>query len=230
MTLSAATPMIRAIVFDFDGTLVDASEVICASLNAILRDHSLPEQPTPWIRAQIGRPLREVFAHCDPRASQADIDAYIDEYRIVFRPLSRPMSRVIPGVPEALDTLPAEVRLGIATSRKVDGAAYILEGLGLLGRFGALVGIDEVTHVKPDPEPVLLALKLLGVAPHEAMMVGDTPDDVQAGIRAGATSVGVTTGAHRAGVLAEAGAHHVIGSMAHLPALVRAATEQPQRT
>jgi phosphoglycolate phosphatase len=83
------------------------------------------------------------------------------------------------------------------------------------------VALEHVAKVKPDAEPVLKACAQLGVPPEQAVMVGDTPDDMRAGRAAGAMAVGVTTGAHSAAVLREAGAHAVLDSLAELPALLK---------
>jgi HAD superfamily hydrolase (TIGR01509 family) len=212
---------IQAIVFDFDGTLVDASEAICSSFNAVLLDHGFPLLETSLIKTKIGRPLKELFAEVDTAATDERLQSYVEEYRKHFFPISAAKTRPMPGVVEALPELSRGRRLAIATSRTADGAQHILRCLGLAQHFGAVVGIEDVSRVKPDPEPVLSALSHVGADPAHAMMVGDTADDVVAGLRAGVCSVGVTTGAFTAEQLAQAGAHHVVCGLAALAALLR---------
>lgn len=212
---------IHAIVFDFDGTLVDASEAICASFNAVLADHGLPLVETATVKTKIGRPLKELFAEVDAAASDDALQGYVQEYRKHFFPISAAKTRPMPGVVEALPVLARTRTLAIATSRTAEGALHILRSLGLEQHFGAVVGIEDVAHVKPDPEPVLSALARIGAEPAQSLMVGDTIDDVLAGLRAGAQSVGVTTGAFTAEQLLHAGAHHVVATMAELAAMLR---------
>jgi HAD superfamily hydrolase (TIGR01509 family) len=210
-----------AIVFDFDGTLVDASEAICSSFNAVLLDHGFPLLETDVIKTKIGRPLKELFAEVDHAANDDVLQSYVEEYRKHFFPISAAKTRPMPGVVEALDEIGRGRKLAIATSRKADGAEHILRSLGLAHHVGAVVGLEDVTCVKPDPEPVLRALSRIGVEPARAMMVGDTEDDVVAGLRAGTRSVGVTTGAFSAQQLSRAGAHHVVTGMKQLAELLR---------
>jgi len=210
---------VQAIVFDFDGTLVDASDAICSSLHDVLSQHGLPLPEEATIRAWIGRPLTEMFVSVDPEATPQRLKQYVQEYRTFFFPRSAALTRPMPGAPDVLRSLAKRCRFAIATTRKADGAVHILKALGMLDLFESIVGLDEVSRPKPDPEPVLLALRNLGVAPAAAMMVGDTADDVAAGCGAGTLAVGVTTGAHGADRLREAGAHHVIASLHELEAL-----------
>jgi phosphoglycolate phosphatase-like HAD superfamily hydrolase len=109
------------------------------------------------------------------------------------------------------------VALAIATHRSETGARQILQGFGLLDRFPVLVGLERIRRTKPDPEPVLLALRELGVEPASAAMVGDTPDDMRAGRAAGARTVGVTTGIHSRVTMENAGAEIVVDSLDELP-------------
>jgi HAD superfamily hydrolase (TIGR01509 family) len=211
---------IQAIVFDFDGTLVDASEAIVASFIAVLRAHGFSEPEEAWMKTRIGRPLAGIFAEVDASASSEQLQAYVEEYRTHFFPLSATSTRALPGVLDALSALAPRCKFAIATSRKGDGACHILRALGMLGWFAVIVGIEDVTHPKPDPEPVLRALSHLGIAPAHAMMIGDTADDVLAAKRAGTVGVGVTTGAHSFEELRGAGADYVLTSLAELPALL----------
>ena len=210
----------QAIIFDFDGTLVDASEVICASFNAVLRDHGLSGQPPSWIKARIGRPLVEMFGQVMLDTTPEGLLDLVEDYRRVFLPLSVPMSAPMPGAGEALELLAPHVKMAIATSRKADGADHILRGLGLRDHFELIVGIDEVHRVKPHPEPVLRAIEQLHVPASAAAMIGDTPDDMIAGRAAGLLAIGVTTGAHDGSALTRAGAHRVASSLLEVVSIV----------
>jgi pyrophosphatase PpaX len=204
---------IQAIVFDFDGTLIDASEAIWTSFTTVLREHQLQEPPQAWVKARIGRPLVEIFSQIDPGADVGQIEAYVEQYRQVFFPLGVALSRPLPGAREAMERLSSRIGLGIATSRRADTALRILDGLGLRSFFGAVIGIEHVERAKPDPEPVLLALQQLGSLPAHAAMVGDTTDDILAGRSAGTRAIGVTTGAHDRAQLMNAGAHLVVDGL-----------------
>ena len=211
---------IRAVVFDFDGTLFDASEAICHALNAALGAHGRAPLPRAEILPRIGRPLVEIFQALIPGAPSEQVQSHVEAYRAAFWPVSLSHTRMLPGLRACLDRLRGRVGLGIATNRTERGARFILDGFGFGGYFGALVALEHVRRVKPDPEAVQLACERLAVPPERALMVGDTPDDMVAGGAAGAAALGVTTGAHNRVALLAAGADAVVDSLAELPVLL----------
>ena len=83
------------------------------------------------------------------------------------------------------------MRLGLVTSK---GIAIASQGMGLFGLqpyFDVLVTLEDTTRHKPFPDPVLLACERLGIAPHEAVYVGDATWDIEAGKAAGARRRGL---------------------------------------
>ncbi len=213
---------IQAVVFDFDGTLVDASEAICSSFNTVLSARGVQPRSFDWIKQRIGRPLTEMFGQVLPEASASELLDLVSEYRAVFFPLSIPKSRAMPGAREALERMGSRARLAIATSRKADGAEHILQGLGMRTLFSVIIGIDEVRRPKPDPESILRALGHMHIDAQHAAMVGDTADDMIAARAAAVVDIGITTGSHDAARLRAAGAHHVVDSLNKVAALVLA--------
>lgn len=214
----------RAVIFDFDGTLFDASDAICHSFNAAFRARGRPELRREEILPWIGRPLVEIFPSVLPGLAPSEVDALVEAYREAFWPVCVDMTRPLPGLRMCLDALRGRARLGIATNRTERGARMILEGFGASGDFETIVAIEHVRKTKPDPEAVVLALSRLGAAAGHSVMVGDTPDDMRAGRAADVLAVGVSTGAFDASALMAAGAHHVIGSLRDLPALLERTT------
>lgn len=217
-----ATPFnnIRAVIFDFDGTLFDATDAIYHSLNAALVAHGRAPLTRAEILPRIGRPLYEIFQALEPAAARDRVQSHVDAYRAAFWPVCLTHTREMPGLRACLDGLRGRVRLGIATNRSANGARYILDGFGFSTDFTSIVALEHVKQVKPHPEAVLTACAQLGVTPAQALMVGDTPDDMAAGRAAGAGAIGVTTGAYDRAALLAAGAHAVIISLAELPGLV----------
>jgi phosphoglycolate phosphatase len=211
---------IRAVIFDFDGTLFDATEAICHSLNAALAAHGRAPLPRAEILPRIGRPLYEIFQALEPAATPTRVQSHVEAYRAAFWPICLTHTREMPGLHACLDGLRQRVQLGIATNRSEHGARYILDGFGFGAHFAAIVALEHVQQVKPHPEAVLTACAQLGVPPAQALMVGDTPDDMRAGRAAGTGTVGVTTGAYDRAALLEAGAVEVVGTLADLPRLI----------
>ncbi len=199
---------------------MDASEAICYSFNAVFRKLGHPEVQCSDIRRLIGRPLRAMFRGYFPGAGPAEIETYVDEYRAVFRPVSLGLSRPMPGACEIIPLLAGKFSLAIVTSRAGAGTRGILDSLGLLAWFPVIVGIEDVLHSKPDPEPVLKALAGLALSAGDAAMVGDTPDDIVAARRAGVLAIGVASGAFSREELAAAGADEVVASLKELAQLL----------
>jgi HAD superfamily hydrolase (TIGR01509 family) len=225
MTRSSRFPLpageAEAVLFDFDGTLVDASDAICWTFNAVARARGLGEAPESAIRSMIGRPLREIFKNLLPSVDDDDLEALIPAYRAAFRPQAVARSRLLPGAIETVEALAsAHIKLAVVTTRASDGAVLILDGKGIGHLFSAVVGLEHVVRPKPHPEPVLQALRLLAAAPERTLMVGDTPDDVLAGHRAGTIAVAVATGPYDTAALRMTGADAVIAELRELPPLV----------
>ena len=215
----------RAVLFDFDGTLFDASEAICQSFNAVLRSIGRQNWSREQIIPLIGRPLIEMFAMAVPESTPTQWDEWLATYRATFFPISVSLTRPLPGLHGCIEALrQGGFRLAIVTNRTGHGARHILAGFGLSDSFEVLIGIDEVTRTKPDPEPVHLALARLGVAPEYASLVGDTPEDMQAAVAAGVRAFGVLTGFTDAVQLKRAGAEAVLSDLTGLVELLQQRT------
>lgn len=214
-------PHIRAVVFDFDGTLFLTADAIVHSFRSALESAGRPDVAAADIERLIGRPLRAMFVTLAPDATPAELDTLVSAYRAVFAQVAPERSRPAPGFDQAIPALHAAgIRMAIATHRMSDGAQMILDRCHATHWFEALVAMEHIRRPKPAPDPLWQALAALGVPPDEAAAVGDTPDDVRAGMSAGMWSVGVETGVHPRTSLESAGAHAVIHSLAELPALL----------
>lgn len=218
---------IKALVFDFDGTLVDASAAICRSFNSALEQFGSTAISEDRIRKLIGKPLREMFPAVLPGVSKTEIEHLIESYRAVFAPIACDLSKPMPGLAEMMAHFHNKVRMGIATSRMSDGAHRILGAMGWLDHFDVIVGLQDVTHAKPHPESVERVLKTLQVRPGNAIMIGDVPADMGAGKAAGTGTIGMVSEHHNAAVLIEAGADATIQSLAELIDLVDISASPP---
>ncbi|MDZ4199095.1 MAG: HAD family hydrolase [Kiritimatiellia bacterium] len=218
---NAKRPRERAVLFDFDGTLFDASEAIIRSFNAALARAGRPEWPPERIRPLIGRPLLDMFPLAAPDATPAQIEELIAAYRTAFHPICVPLTRPLPGLYPCIETLRADgLRLAIVTNRAGHGARLILQGFGLMEAFPVVIGLDRVTRGKPHPESVLLALKELDVMAESAVLVGDTREDMRSASAAGVRAIGVLTGSETAEPLLHSGAAAIVPDLSHLAPLL----------
>ncbi len=174
--------MIRAVVFDLDGTLVDSAPDIAWSINRMLAEHALGPLPVRDIERLTGegasvlvaRALEQVGVAADAARVARDTASYLTHYR------RRPCvdSKLFADAGEAVAALRrAGIRLGVCTNKPEALAVAVLRELGLLDAMDVVVGADTTPARKPDPLPLLHTLRVLGVDPDEAVYVGDTAID-----------------------------------------------------
>jgi HAD superfamily hydrolase (TIGR01549 family) len=177
---------LRAVLFDWDGTLVDSAEKTFAcyvrvfAAYGISFDHAAFERTysPDWYRTYLEVGLaREHWAEADARW----LSCYATE-----------RSPLLAGARETLERLArAGLVLGIVSSGDGSRVRREIGDLGLAPFFGTVVCGGETASRKPHPEPLLLALERIGIARAEAAYVGDSPEDVAMAKAAGVESVGV---------------------------------------
>ncbi len=171
-------------LFDLDGTLIDSIDLILRSYRHTMRTHR-GEEPSDdvWMDG-LGTPLWVQFRRFtdDP----AEIDAMVATYRAYNLAHHDEMVRPYDGVVEAVRALRRPGRtLGLVTSKMRSGALRGLRRAALEDAFDVVVGSDEVSHPKPHPEPVLVALERLGARAAGAVFIGDSRHDLECGRAAG---------------------------------------------
>lgn len=183
------------VLFDLDGTLADTADDIAASMNHVLSSEGLAPLPRDVILRFVGHGVRRLVQRSfDALGAIVDgrEDALYDAFVAHYRAHMLDATRLFPGVAETLERLPA--RLAVVTNKPEAPARAILDGLGVLGRFGAVVGGDTLPVRKPDPAPLLHVASQFGVRPDRALMVGDTRADLDAARAAGMRSCAATYG------------------------------------
>lgn len=179
---------IKALLFDFDGTLLDTNELIIQTFQTVLDRH----YPGKYLREHIipflGPTLLESFGTVDPLKA----DQLVTEYREWNLEHHDDLVTEFEGVADTLHKLHAlGIKMAIVSTKRHE---MILRGLRLLqveDVFETIIGVDDVQKPKPDPEPLLLALERLGVAADEAIMIGDNYHDIEGGKNAGVRTAGV---------------------------------------
>ena len=216
--------MVKAILFDFDGTLVDASEAIVQTFNSVMKRFGL----NPWthsrITAGIGKPLVTLFKEIHPDGRSSQLQEMLRAYEELAQEEDPAAVRLKPNVRRTLMSLSEGVQMGVVTSRRGRSARGILRHFELEEYFSAMIGIESVERPKPDAQPLRLALELLRVPAEEALMVGDTGDDIRSARNAGVKSAAVTTGHQDMSTLLSAQPDYIIADLSELmqlPELVK---------
>jgi pyrophosphatase PpaX len=180
------------ILFDLDGTLIDSGPIIMASMRHASVTVLGLEPDEERVRAAIGGPgLIAQMRDLDPNR--------VDELVAVYRAHNEPLHATLEafeGIFELLGELRRRGhRLGIVTAKRVSTVHLAFERFPLLRELTeVLVGAEDTERHKPDPDPVLEALRRLGARPDDAVYVGDSPFDIRAGKSAGALAVAVGWG------------------------------------
>lgn len=180
--------MLKAILFDLDGTIADTNTLIFESFRHTLRVHDIQRVTDEEIYSFFGEPL----IHSMRRFAPDQADDLVETYRSYNEVIHDEMIRHFPGVRVTLEILVGMgLDLAIVTSKRGDVARRSLAALDLTDFFKVIVTPESTELHKPDPAPVLFAARALGVEPAECMMVGDSPYDLLSGRRAGALTCGV---------------------------------------
>lgn len=181
----------KAILFDLDGTLLDSVPTIVKATRETLASMGI-DVADVTLRHAIGIPLK-VQAH---RFAPGREEQFIDDYRTTYLQYLGEDSKLFPGTLEMLASLRGQgYKTAIVTSKNVRGTTKAIELTGMAALFDCVITADDVTHYKPDPEPIQKGMALLGVTPEESVYVGDSAFDIDMAQRAGVLMVGVSWGA-----------------------------------
>lgn len=194
---------IRAVLYDFDGTLADSTDLIMRCYRHTMRTH-LGEVPPDddWLSG-FGMTLESQIARFARDAAEAG--AMLDTYRGYQNTIHDELLRPFPDAAETVAELERRgYRLAIVTSKHRRSALRGMELCGIVSHFDVIVTPEDVAEPKPHPEPVLFALRELGVAPGEALFVGDSPHDIAAGRAAGTRTAAALWGPFARDVLEKA--------------------------
>lgn len=189
--------MIKAALFDVDGTLLDTTEFIFQAYEHTLNTHKLSPIPREELTKLIGQPLGEIYKLIAPSIQHTILMETHKDFQKQNLHLSKPFPQVV----ETLKKLhEAGIKLAAITSRSRVTSANTLELAGIKHFFDIIVSMEDVTKLKPDPEPLLKALDMFHMKPEDAVMIGDTYADVQAGQNTGTKTIAVSYGFHGAEV------------------------------
>lgn len=218
---------VRAVLLDLDGTLLDTAPEIAAAAACMLAELGLEPVPAPMVRDYIGKGIpslvrRTLAASLGREPDERRIGSAIESFFFNYEKQIGRAASPYPGVVEGLESMRAGgLGLACVTNKTAQFTLPLLEATGLAAFFGAVISGDSVTRKKPAADPVLAACSRLGVAPHEALMIGDSANDALAARAAGCPVLLVPYGYSEGVDVQSIECDGIVGSLLHVAGLLR---------
>jgi phosphoglycolate phosphatase len=212
-------PLFRAVLFDFDGTLVDSFAAITASVNHVRAHNGLPPLNEAAVKKLVGFGLPQLIADVVPDGDhKANVALYYSHHPTVMYD----QTKLLPAATSALTALhEAGIKLAICSNKSVTITRELLDSLQIGQFFDAALGPEDSGIPKPNPAMVHLALKIMGVKPSEALYVGDMAIDVETARNAGLAIWVLPTGSGDRESLVRAKPDRILESLTELaPAIL----------
>ncbi len=204
--------MLKLLIFDLDGTLIDSSKDIANAINYAIKPFGVTPLTTSEIKTMVGSGITKLIERLitpSPKISQdGKLQSNPKEKALerFFEHYSKHLldnTTAYPLVKETLSKL-GDHKKAVISNKRVALSRKVLEGLGLSESFDIILGSDSVPEKKPSPLPILEVLKKLEVSRDEAVIIGDSNFDVEAGKAAGIKTIAVTYGYRSKEALKEA--------------------------
>jgi HAD superfamily hydrolase (TIGR01509 family) len=188
--------MTGAIVFDFDGIIVDSEPAHCRSIEAALASMGMGFPRKHEYARYIGRGDREVMAEVAAEqgrvVSAAEMEQLVREKSAAFLDLARTgFIKAYPGSVELMRAAAGVVPVAVCSGSERAIVGPVLESLGVMGLLRTVVTANDVPRPKPDPAGYVLAAARLGVEPARAVAIEDSPTGIRAAREAGYRVCGV---------------------------------------
>jgi len=177
---------IRGIIFDLDGTLIDSVNDLCVSINFGREHFGLNPLPNSVISSYVGDGIDNLILR-----SFADSEIETGKAKpVVTAHYEKNMMKTTSLYPGVKDTLPVLPQSKIIVTNKPEKfVAPILDTLGIIGHFTAIIGGDTLPDIKPHKNVGLTAIKMLSLKPDEIIVVGDHSTDLELALNCGMKSV-----------------------------------------
>ena len=216
--------MIKAVIFDMDGTVADTLRSIASFGNAALQAHGFPALPTELYRQLVGNGadilIRRMLHATEQPYTEETVQTVRKTYDTLYEADPTKLVTPYPGIPEMLKALRAAgIKTAILSNKPDNMTRFIAEAL-FPDLFDIVHGQRDGIPKKPDPTAIHMLCKELGVEPEECIYVGDSGVDMQTGHNSGICSVGVIWGFRGKEELKENGADHLADTAEELLSII----------
>jgi phosphoglycolate phosphatase len=219
----------KMILIDVDGTLVDSVPDLAYCVDEMMKQLGLPVYGETRVRDWVGNGVerlvrRALIGQLDGEPDEAFFQQAYPIFHALYADNTSKRSVLYPGIREGLDYLKsAGYRLGCVTNKVAQFTLPLLRDLGVYDYFKIVISGDTLPQKKPDPAPLLHAAQYFGVAPADALMIGDSVSDVKAARAAGFGIVCMSYGYNHGIDIRTAQPDAVIDSLAQIKGLLEAA-------
>ena len=203
--------MIKAVIFDLDGTLLYTLDSIKKSVNTVLKNHSLPPQPEQNIKKIVGDGVIDLMIRAF-KASGSDEQVgedIVSEFRACFKYDCDYNVKPYEGIPEVIEYLKTNDIKIACNSNKPDVNAKLIVNKHFGDDFDFVLGNVDYLPKKPDKAGAELVLKELGIKKEECVYIGDSDVDVFTAKNLGCTSIGAAWGYRGREELENSGADYI---------------------
>lgn len=174
--------MIKAVLFDLDGTLIDTNELIIKSFKHTFKKHLNKDVPENEIVMYFGEPLLDTLARYDKDNAHVLFETYITYNEAIHDEVTKE----IIGAKDVIRELKAlGIKVGVVTSKRKLIAERGLKLFNLFEKMDVIITPEDTKKHKPEPEPIYKACEILNILPSEALMIGDSHYDILCGKNAG---------------------------------------------
>jgi phosphoglycolate phosphatase len=209
------------VIFDFDGTLADTWRDIATALNRTLQEAGLPAASAADVQSWIGDGITRLLERAVPEEARRahPIPDVVARFVAHYDRCLLDATVLYPGISDCLAQL-AGHPLAILSNKSTRYLDRLVVGLGLAGRFVAVVGGDAVPAKKPDAAVVRYVMAQVGFEPDELWMIGDSALDIATGNAAGARTIGCAWGLRGRNELQRAGAEFIVDDAREIAPLI----------
>lgn len=215
--------MIKAVIFDLDGTLVNSLEDLATSTNYALNKYGFPTHETEKYKYFVGDGMIKLMERVLPEQNRDDVtvNRLFESFFKFYSEHYLDKTVAYDGIHNVLDTLKKDgVKIAVVSNKKDDMAQIVVEKI--FGNvFDFVVGKREGYPTKPDPKLTLEVIDILGVTPKECAFVGDSGMDMAAAKNSGCLAVGVLWGFRTADELNNNGADYLLENTSGIAELIK---------
>ena len=217
--------MLKALIFDLDGTLAHTLPAIAEGMNLALAELGYPEIDEQQVYEFINLGARDYARYALPteyREDDARIDALYEAYNRNYAKVYMHTDTTYGGIPELIAQLGGEYPMAVNSNKQDEFVKALVAQLFPAGTFVAAEGFRTDRAPKPDPAVPLMLARMMGAEPHECAYIGDSDVDVKTALAAGMHAIDVCWGYRPADVLYDMGAEKVAQTPVQLLEMIEA--------